>query len=114
MKEFICIICPNGCHITIDDDGKISGNKCPRGINYVKQESTHPLRTVTSTCKVIDSDTYRVVSCKTSTALPKEKIFDVMKEINKVRVKLPISMHQVLIKNVLNTGADIIATQEIK
>jgi Uncharacterized protein with conserved CXXC pairs len=113
MKEFTCIICPNGCHITIDDHGEIKGYSCPRGLAYVKQESTHPLRSVTSTCRVINSKEYRVVPCKTATAVPKELIFDVMKEINKVNVSLPVHIKDVLIKNVCNTGVDVIATKDL-
>ncbi len=114
MKEFTCIICPNGCKVTVDDNGNISGNKCPRGATYVKQESTHPVRTVTSTCKVVGNPEYRVVPCKTDGAIPKEKIFDVMHEINKVSVEFPVKMHQVLIENVCGTGINVIATKELK
>lgn len=114
MKEFVCIICPNGCHVTIDDKGNIRGNSCPRGAVYVKQESTHPLRTVTSTAKIIGSDKYRVIPCKTENAIPKEKIFDCMREINKVAVKLPIKLHQILIKNVCGTGVNVITTKGIE
>jgi CxxC motif-containing protein len=114
MKEFTCIICPNGCHVTIDDAGNISGYSCPRGLAYVKQESTHPLRTVTSTVKVVGSDKCRVVPCKTETAIPKEKVFDCMKEINKVEVKLPVKLHQVLVKDVCGTGVNVIATKGIE
>jgi len=114
MKEFTCIICPNGCHVTIDDNGNITGNGCPRGLAYVKQESTHPLRTVTSTCKVVGSNKCRVVPCKTETAIPKERIFDCMKEIKKVEVKLPIKLHQILIEDVCETGVNVIATKGIE
>ncbi|MFA6667353.1 MAG: DUF1667 domain-containing protein [Bacilli bacterium] len=114
MKEFTCIICPNGCHITIDDTGAISGYSCPRGLAYVKQESTHPLRTVTSTVRVIGSQEYRVVPVKTESAIPKEKINDIMAEINKAKVKFPVKMHEVVIKNVCGTGVNVIVTKELK
>lgn len=111
-KEYICIVCPKGCHIKVDGD-KITGYTCLRGFNYVKQESTDPRRTLTSTVKV-DSDKISVCPVRSSDTLPKNLIFDCMKEINKVSVKLPIEMHQVIVKNILNTGVDIIATKEIK
>ena len=114
MKEYTCIVCPNGCRIKVDDDGKISGYGCPRGLAYVKQESTHPERTVTSTVKIIGSDLYRVLPVKTERAVAKELIFDVMKEINKVSVKLPVKMHQVIIKDVCHSGINVIATKELK
>ena len=60
----------------------------------------------------IVSSTVNVLPCKTSGPIPKEKIFLVMTEINKLNVDLPIKMNQVLIKNVLSLGVDIIATKE--
>ena len=53
MKELICIICPRGCHLTVDDELNVSGNTCPRGAVYAKQELTHPTRTLTSTVRVV-------------------------------------------------------------
>ena len=97
----------------IDDEGNISGYTCLRGLNYVKQESVHPVRTLTTTVKV-NSDIVRVCPVKSSDPLPKELIFDAMKEINSISVDLPIKMHQIIIKNILNTGIDIISTKELK
>ena len=113
MKEFTCIICPNGCQVSVDDSGNITGNKCPRGVAYVKQESTNPIRTITSTVKVCGGSE-RVCSVKTEQAIPKGKMFDVMKEINKVNVKAPVKMHDIIIENVCGTGVNVIATKEVK
>ena len=37
-----------------------------------------------------------------------------MKEINKVEVKAPIKMGDIIIKDVLGTGVDVIASRNIK
>lgn len=111
-KEYICIVCPKGCHIVVDGDN-ISGYTCLRGLNYVKQESIDPHRTLTTTVKVNDKN-IRVCPVKSSDTLPKDKLFASMEEINKISVDLPIKLHQVVIKNILNTGVDIITTKEIK
>lgn len=111
-KEYICIVCPKGCHIVVDGDN-ISGYTCLRGLNYVKQESIDPRRTLTTTVKVNDKN-IRVCPVKSSDTLPKDKLFASMEEINKISVNLPIKLHQVVIKNILNTGVDIITTKEIK
>lgn len=112
-KEFICIVCPKGCHIHVNNNNEISGYSCPRGLNYVKQELVDPRRTLTSTIKV-NSTTIRVCPIKSSDTLPKDKIFQAMEIINKKSIDLPIKLHQVIIKNILNTGIDIISTKEIK
>ena len=111
IKKLTCIVYPNGCEIEIDGDS-IKGYTCKRGLEYAKEELFHPHRMVTSTVKIADSE--EVCPVKTSLSIPKEEIFNVMKEINKICLKKPISFHQVVIKNVLNLGVDIITTKEFK
>ena len=112
MKELICITCPRGCHLLVDDDLNVTGNTCPRGVIYAKAELTHPVRMVTSTV-VVDSKVECRLPVKTKDPIPKELIFEVMEEINKVVVKAPIKIGDVVIKNVLNTGVDVVATKNI-
>ena len=111
-KDFICIVCPKGCHIHVDENQNITGYTCKRGLNYVSQELVDPRRTLTSTFKV-EGGVLDVCPCKSQDTLPKDKIFEAMKEINKVTLKAPIKMHDVVVKNILNTGIDIIATKGI-
>ncbi len=113
MKEFVCIECPRGCHLTIDDNLNVTGNNCPRGKQYAINEVTDPKRMLTSTVKIIGADIDRVPVI-TSVEIPKGKIFDVMKEINKVVVKAPVSLHDVVIKDVCGTGSDIIITRSLE
>lgn len=50
LKEFTCIICPNGCEIEADvEDGKIlslTGAVCSKGEDYVSLELTDPQRNI--------------------------------------------------------------------
>lgn len=113
MKELTCIVCPRGCRLTIDDELNVTGNSCPRGAQYAKDELTNPKRMITSFVRVKNREN-TVVSVKTSTSIPKGMIFDVMNEIDKVRVSAPTKIGDIAIKNVLNTGADIIITKKLK
>lgn len=113
MKELTCIVCPRGCRLTIDDELNVTGNSCPRGAQYAKDELTNPKRMITSFVRVKNREN-TVVSVKTSTSIPKGMIFDVMNEIDKVRVSAPTKIGDIAIKNVLNTGADIIITKNVK
>ena len=113
MRELTCIVCPRGCRLKIDDDLNVTGNSCPRGAQYAKDELTNPKRMITSFMRVKNRDNC-VVSVKTSTSIPKGMIFQVMEEINKVGVDAPTTIGEVAIKNVLGTGADIIITKNIK
>lgn len=52
MKEMICILCPMGCHLSIDtkNDYKVTGNSCSKGIVYAKEELIAPKRVVNFYC----------------------------------------------------------------
>ena len=113
MKELTCIVCPRGCRLTIDDNLNVTGNSCPRGAQYAKDEMTNPKRMITSFVRVKNRENC-VVSVKTSQSIPKGKIFAVMEEINKVGVDAPTHIGDIAIKDVLGTGADIVITKNIK
>lgn len=102
--KLVCIKCPKGCELQINGDS-ITGNACPRGIDYAKEELTAPKRTVTSLCKTECG----VVSIKTTIEVPKEMIFDILKVISNIKVK-KCKIGDIILKNILNTGADIVVT----
>lgn len=111
-KEFTCIVCPIGCRITSEQapDGSvvsITGNTCPRGERYVKSELTHPVRMLTTTMATTDG---RIIPVRTSIPIAKELLFDAMEIINASLAPEKTEPGDVIIKNVLSTGADIIAT----
>ena len=112
MKELICITCPRGCHLQVDDNFNVTGNFCPRGAIYAKNELTHPVRMVTSSVNIVSEVATRL-RVKTKDPIPKELIFKVMEEIMKVSVKAPIKIGDVVIKDVLGTGVDIVASKNI-
>jgi CxxC motif-containing protein len=114
-KELICIACPIGCHLTvdIDKDYHVTGNNCPKGISYGKKELTNPTRPVTSTV-IINGGLLPRIPVKTSGEIPKLKIFEVMKEINQAMLTAPVSMGDIVIKNVLGLNVDIITTRSMK
>jgi len=105
-KTFTCIMCPLGCTITYDN-GKITGNKCPRGLEYVKNEIENPMRMLTTTVKTICGEPIPV---RTSDMIPKNKIFEVMKKINSVRINKSVKLGEVIVKNVVD-GVDIISSK---
>ncbi len=109
-RNFVCILCPRGCRIKVDNDGNITGNHCKRGLGYVQTEMTTPTRVVTSTVRTAFKDVPRV-SVKTDNPVPKGMIMDVMAEINKVVVEKPMAIGEVVIENVLDTGSNIILTK---
>ena len=115
VRNLICIGCPLGCPVTVTMDGddiNVTGNTCPRGADYAKKEVLSPTRIVTSSIKVNDGVIARV-SVKTKSDIPKSKIFEVMKEIQAVRIDAPVALGQVLIADCAGTGVEIIATKDV-
>lgn len=115
IKKLTCIVCPNSCTLKITANGgayTVEGNGCKRGEAFAKSEMTDPHRTVTTTAATSFED-MRVVPCRTSSEVPKDRVFDVIDEINKVTVGKRLKRGDVIIKNVLGLGADIIATEDM-
>jgi CxxC motif-containing protein len=113
MRDLVCIVCPRGCRLKVDDNMVVTGNYCKRGTTYALNELIKPMRMVTSTVK-IDSIIIERLPVVTEKPIPKEKIFAVMEAINQVQVKAPVKIHDVIIENVLNLGVNIIATRSIE
>ncbi len=113
MKELICIVCPVGCHLNVEDQHNITGNKCPRGLKYALDELTHPVRTITTTIKT-SSLTMPRIPVKTSQPIPKELMFKIMDEVASHILSKNVKMNDVIIENILDTHVDIVATRDFK
>ena len=88
-QTIVCITCPRGCTMKVKQDGDeitVTGNSCKRGEQFAVNELTHPMRTICSTVATAFRET-PVLPCRVSTDIPKDKIFDVMKEITKCASK---------------------------
>ena len=116
IRELICIGCPLGCPLTVTiEEGEVTqvkGNTCPKGDAYARKEVTNPTRIVTSTV-CVDGGVAPMVSCKTASDIPKDKIFAVTEALKNVRVKAPVAIGDILLGDVAGTGVDIIATKDI-
>ncbi|HKM10081.1 MAG: DUF1667 domain-containing protein [Bacilli bacterium] len=111
-KEFVCIVCPRGCHLVVDENMEVTGNACPRGKVYALSELTNPVRMITSSVRVSNRvDT--LVSVKTSAPVPKGKIMEAMDIINSLSVEAPTHINQIIKKDVLGLGVDILITKNI-
>ena len=115
MKNLICIVCPKGCHLQVDEDNgyAVTGNSCPRGAEYGKAELLHPTRVLTSTVRV-DGGLHRRLPVKTTAPIPKELLFQAMEALNGVTLTAPVTVGQVVLHDLLGTGVDVVATREMK
>ena len=105
-----------GCHLQVDDSDRnniiVTGNTCPRGAKYAKDEVTCPKRVVTSVVNV-DGGEINMVSVKTSDAIPKDKMFDALKLLDDVTISAPVEIGQVIVKDILGLGVDFVATKTV-
>lgn len=112
-RKLTCIICPLGCELTVktadNNELEITGHTCPRGKAYAESECTAPQRTLTSTVRCSDGG---LVSVKTATPIPKEKMSECMEILNGVTATLPVSIGDVIVEDVF--GSKIVATQNKK
>lgn len=116
IRQFTCIICPNGCDLEATLDGNnvksIEGALCDKGKKYVEQELIDPQRTISSSVFVKNGE-IPLASVRLSKAVPKDKIFDVMNEIKTIVVDAPVTAGTVLKSNILGLDSDLIVTKNV-
>jgi len=116
IRELICTNCPMGCPLTVEyEDGRIisiTGNTCKNGITFGTNEVLCPKRTLTSIVKLSNRDV--MLSVKSASELPKERLFEFMDIINKTTASAPVKTGDVIVENIGGTGIDIVATKSVK
>ena len=113
-RDLVCIICPRGCSLHAEmKDGElvVTGNACPKGVQYAIDECTNPVRTITSMVRVSNREDC-MVSVKTAAPIPKGNIFDVMKKIRNAEIEAPVAIGDVVLEDVF--GTKVIATKEVR
>ena len=112
-KNMICIICPRGCSLEVEQLGAsvtVTGNSCPKGAQYGESECLHPVRTLTATVRVANRpDT--MVSVKTAQPIPKEKLRETMAVLRTLRVEAPLPSGTVILPDL--HGTNLITTKSV-
>lgn len=116
-KQMNCIMCPMGCLLTVTlTDGVVSdvtGNTCPRGEVYARQEVTDPQRMLTTTVRV-EGGALALLPVVSQTTLPKGKIMACAEALRQVSVKAPVHTGDVVVSDILGLGVDIIAARDMR
>ena len=124
MKELTCIVCPIGCSLVADESSvsadssaalTVTGNRCPRGVVYAQEELRFPKRVVTATCACggEDSPAPLRIPVKTTVPCPKDKIPELLGDIYKTRITLPVHTGDVIIADWKDSGIDVVATRSL-
>lgn len=113
-KHFVCVVCPIGCEIDVVHDGSkiisMEGNKCERSEEFVSQELIEPMRILTTTVR-IQGSRWVVIPVRTDKSVPKRLFPRIMRQLRRVKLQAPVNMLDVVVRDVLGTGANIIATR---
>jgi CxxC motif-containing protein len=117
VSDIICIICPLACRVSVavDDEGRIveiANFQCKKGKEYAVAESRAPMRVLTTTV-IVGKSRHALVPVRTNRVILKEKLFDCMQHLARIKVEPPLKVGDVIVKNILNTGSDIITTSEL-
>lgn len=114
MRDFICIVCPRGCRLHIEEAGGgqylVSGNRCPEGAAYARQEMLDPRRVLCSTVCIEGASEPRC-PVRSREAIPKDSIPEAMAEIRRLKLKAPVRSGEVLIESLAGSGVPLIATR---
>ena len=115
MKELICIVCPNGCRLRVDEENgyKVTGSACPRGEEYGRNELLRPVRVLTGTVRLHGAALARC-PVKTRGAIPKEKLLDAAQALCTVDVTAPVRRGDVVLADICGTGVDVVAARDLE
>lgn len=114
-REITCIVCPKGCQMIVNNiDGQyiVEGNSCIRGAKYGVDEVTNPKRMITSTVR-LEGAYLNMLPVKTSSSVPKDLVFEIMNILSTIKITAPVKVGDIIVKDVLNTGVDIVSTKTI-
>lgn len=114
-REITCIVCPKGCQMLVSNiDGQyiVEGNSCIRGAKYSVDEVTSPKRMITSTVR-LEGAYLNMLPVKTSVSVPKDLVFEIMNILSTIKITAPVKVGDIIVKNILDTGVDIVSTKTI-
>lgn len=114
--EVICVICPVGCKVLVGYEGgkivSLSGSECARGDEYAVKECLSPERILTATVAVDGGELARL-PVKTDRHIPKDRLLDCAQELWRVRVRAPVAVGDIVVADILGTGANVVATRPV-
>ncbi|MBW7884439.1 MAG: DUF1667 domain-containing protein [Caldilineaceae bacterium] len=111
---YLCIGCPLGCRLEVDEDEdthsivEVRGFSCRKGKEYALQEHERPLRMVTTTVDISGGPWPRL-PVRTSRPVPKEYVVLICDALRKIHIAAPVHLGDIIACNVLDSGADIVA-----
>jgi CxxC motif-containing protein len=116
-NEIICVVCPLACRVKVsmDDEGNVvnvTDNQCKEGKEYAITECNFPGRVLTTTV-LTESSVRKLLPVRSNKLIPKGRLMECAHFLAKVRVKPPVKVGQIISPNILDTGINVISTDEL-
>ena len=114
-----CITCPIGClleadyNLTSKEIISLKGNQCKKGYKFALDELFDPKRILTTSVK-INSRFFKRLPIRSDIPAPRDTIEKMVKEIKKLKITIPVKMGDILEKNFMDTGVNIISSATIE
>jgi CxxC motif-containing protein len=118
INHYLCIGCPLGCRLEVEQDDKtddiveVRGWSCKKGDRYGRQEHVDPRRMVTTTVRISGAVLARL-PVKTSEPIPKGQVEQVCAMLREINIDAPVAMGDVVVSDIAGSGADIVATRDM-
>ncbi|MDI6892936.1 MAG: DUF1667 domain-containing protein [Actinomycetota bacterium] len=117
-KTFVCIVCPVGCPVTVDmaggEIGAISGLLCKKGEDFVRQEAISPVRLLFTTIPIDGAKDIDVLPVRSGGPLPKHMLSEAMDEMAKIKVRAPVKIGDIIVRDFMGHGVNIISSRTVK
>ncbi len=115
-KDLICIACPLGCRLTArwlnESAIEITGNRCPRGEEYGREEVVEPKRVVTATVR-LKSGFLKRLPVTTKRPVPKDKIAALLNRLYTIELSAPVIRGEVVL-DLADDGVQVLSSRTVK
>lgn len=116
-KRLTCIECPVGCILDIEYNKSrvlsVKGNECSKGEKFAHDEIIDPRRVLTTTIG-IESALFNRLPVRSRIDVPRDQVMDMIRQVKKIKAKVPVKAGDIIIKDFLESGIDIISSFTIE
>jgi CxxC motif-containing protein len=116
VGQVICNLCDKRCVIDIHKDEEnylYEGSLCDKGVEYGQEYMKNSSKIFTSVVRIKGNANCNVVPLKSSKPLDMSLWMECSKALGRIYVGLPIKIGDVICKNIVNSGVDIICTKNV-
>lgn len=114
-KNIVCNKCEEYCILEIKNDDvffEYFGNECKNNVDVKEIEIVSDKDILTSLVRIKGAEV-KVVSVKSSKPIDKSLFMKCSRALSRINVGAPIRIGDIVCKNLLNLGVDIICTKNI-